>query len=189
MTNSDHTDWNKRCAANSTLTLKPQALAEGAFADSWLFVINSRPPTCKSTSESLGVFSKEIVMSPAVDECKEAMREAVCSVCVSFATEGLNPSRCVHEDSGQCSLFAHLDDVVDVVSNVDSGSIVPYLEALRHNVCAKCKHQNKLGFCDIRDNRGPTPTWCALDAYFNLVVGAVENVRKQHAEAMSSVRA
>ena len=85
-------------------------------------------------------------MSPIpLDEYKDAMRETVCSLCVSFAADRQNPTRCVHERSGQCSLFANLGDVVDVVSNVGSGSIVPYLEALRRNVCAKCEHQNERG--------------------------------------------
>jgi hypothetical protein len=127
------------------------------------------------------LFFKEAVMRPIpLNEYKDAMREEVCSICVSFAKDGKNPTRCVHERSGQCSLFANLDDVVDAVSNVDSGSIVPYLEALRRKVCARCEHQNELGICDIRDNRGPVPTWCPLDAYFNVVVGAIESVREQH---------
>jgi len=115
--------------------------------------------------------------SIALDEYKDAMREEVCSACVAFTADRRDPTRCVHEGSGHCSLFANLEDVVDVVSKVDSGSIVPYLEGLRRTVCAKCEHQNELGICDIRDNRGPVPTWCTLDAYFNLVVGAIENVR------------
>ena len=120
-------------------------------------------------------------MSPiALDEYKYAMRDAICSVCVSFNANRQNPSRCVNEDSGQCSLFANLGEVVDVVSKVDSGSIVPYLEELRRKVCAKCEHQDAHGVCNIRDNRGPVPIWCSLDTYFNLVVGAIESVQEQH---------
>lgn len=121
-------------------------------------------------------------MSPIpIDEYKDAMREGICSLCVSFAADRQNPTRCVHEESGQCSLFFHLPEVVDVVSKVDSGSIVPYLEGLRREVCANCKHQDERGVCDTRDNRGPVPIWCALDAYFNLIVGVIENVNEQHA--------
>src|SRR4051794_31531209 len=97
----------------------------------------------------------------SIQEYKDAMRENVCGVCVSFTGDREEPARCVHETSGQCSLFAHLEDVVDSVSSVDSGSIEPYLTALRHNVCENCSHQNKQGVCDVRDNRGPTPIWCA----------------------------
>ncbi len=108
----------------------------------------------------------------------DAMRESICAVCVSFSPARDNPTRCVHETSGACSLFAHLEDVVESVSSVESGSIEPYLAALRHNVCANCSHQNKDGVCDIRDNRGPTPVWCALDTYFNLIVGTIEDLRQ-----------
>jgi hypothetical protein len=116
-----------------------------------------------------------------IDEYREAMREEVCRICVSFAADSGNPTRCVHEHSGQCSLFAHLEEVVEAVSKVQSGSIVPYLEELRGRVCAKCAHQDVRSFCDIRDNRGPVPIWCSLDAYFNIVVGAIEGVRERHA--------
>jgi hypothetical protein len=117
--------------------------------------------------------------SVALDEYKEAMRNEICSVCVSFSGDRQNPTRCIHESSGECSLFAHLGEVVDVVSNVGSGSIVPYLERLRLKVCANCAHQDDRGVCDLRDSRGPVPTWCALDAYFNLVVGAIESVHER----------
>jgi hypothetical protein len=116
-----------------------------------------------------------------IDEYKDAMRDAVCCSCVNFTADKQNRTRCVHEDSGQCTVFAKLPEVVDVVSSIDSGSIVPYLEQLRRNVCAKCEHQNEKGICDIRDDRGPVPTWCTLDVYFNLVVGALEEVQQRSA--------
>jgi hypothetical protein len=113
-----------------------------------------------------------------LDTYKDTMRENICAICVSFAPTRDNPTRCVHETSGDCSLFAHLPDVVHSISAVDSGSIEPYLTALRHNVCANCSHQNKDGVCDVRDNRGPVPVWCALDTYFNLIVGTIEDLHQ-----------
>jgi hypothetical protein len=115
-----------------------------------------------------------------LSEYKDALRESVCGVCVSFTAERENPTRCVHEQSGACSLFAHLTDVVDAVSAVDSGSIEPYVTALRNEVCANCSHQDKRGFCELRDGTGPMPSWCVLDAYFNVIVGAIEDVQKQY---------
>jgi hypothetical protein len=120
-----------------------------------------------------------------IDEYKDAMRNEICSLCVSFAPDHKSPTRCVHEESGQCTLFANLGGVVDVVSKVDSGSIFPYLEALRANVCAKCAHQDARGVCDLRDNRGPVSTWCPLDAYFNIVVGAIEDLRGRRSRMTS----
>jgi hypothetical protein len=125
------------------------------------------------------------MIATEVEKYKDAMRDAVCGVCAYFAQDKQNPGRCIHENSGQCSLFAKLDEVVEVVSHVNSGSIEPYIEELRRNVCANCEHQNEQGICDVRDARGPVPEWCTLDAYFNLVVGAVEDVQRR-SEVMKS---
>jgi|GEM_PF-1265424 len=116
-----------------------------------------------------------------IEEYQDAMRDAVCGMCVCFAEDRWNPGRCVHENSGECGLFAHLAEVVDAISGIDSDSMEAYTKALRREVCAKCDHQDERGICDLRDSRGPLPTWCILDAYFNLVVGAAEEVQGKHA--------
>jgi len=113
------------------------------------------------------------------------MRDAICSVCVCFAEDKQNPTQCIHENSGQCSLFAHLGEVVEAISGVDSDSIDAYTEVLRRKVCAKCDHQDERGICSLRDGRGPVPTWCILDAYFNLIVGTTEDVQRMHAHGAS----
>ena len=114
-----------------------------------------------------------------LEEYRLALRDAVCSVCLCFTPQEEHPARCRHETIGDCSLFSKLGEVVDTISKVHSGSIVPYVDELRHSVCAKCDHQNALGVCDIRDDRGPVPNWCVLDTYFNLIVGAIEEVRER----------
>jgi len=116
----------------------------------------------------------------SLDEYKDAMRNAVCRTCVSFVEDRQNSTRCGYEKSGQCSLFAHLAEVVETISSTKSASIEPYTKALREALCAKCEHQDKRGVCSLRDSREPVPSWCVLDAYFNLVVGAVEDVQKRH---------
>jgi hypothetical protein len=117
----------------------------------------------------------------AAEEYKDALRGAVCSMCICFSPDKTATGRCVHENSGQCSLFAKLDEVVDVVAKVHSGSVVPYVEQLRRDVCAKCEHQDERGVCEVRDSAGPVPNWCVLDAYFNLIVGTIEEVQQRHA--------
>ena len=123
--------------------------------------------------------------SISIEEYKQEMREAICPVCVCFTTDEANAGRCFHEHSGKCGLFAHLGEVVDVVSNVESHSIGPYVDVLRHEVCAKCENQDDQGICRLRDNSDPVPDWCVLDSYFNLVVGAVERVQAAHAPTAS----
>ena len=115
-----------------------------------------------------------------MDEYKDAMRDAICSVCVSFVEDESDSTRCAYENSGQCSLFAHLPGVVEAISRVKSNSIKDYETMLRQAVCAKCDHQDSRGVCSLRDSRAPVPTWCVLDTYFNLIVGAVEDVQKAH---------
>ena len=115
-----------------------------------------------------------------MDEYKDAMRDAICSVCVSFVEDESDSTRCTYENSGQCSLFAHLPEVVEAISRVKSDSIKDYEIMLRQSVCAKCDHQDSRGVCNLRDSRAPVPTWCVLDTYFNLIVGAVEDVQKAH---------
>ena len=117
----------------------------------------------------------------AIQEYQDAMRQAVCSLCAIFRPDSRDPGRCIHESSGQCSLFAHLPGVVESVSRVKNGSIEPYVAELQRVVCAHCDHQDNRGICDLRDNRGPVPVWCILDAYFNLIVGAIEEVQERHA--------
>jgi hypothetical protein len=113
-----------------------------------------------------------------IETYQDAIRDAVCGVCVSFAEDKQNPGRCMHENSGDCRVFAHLDELVEVVAGVDSGSIDAYCEALRRRVCSNCDHQNARGICDLRDSRDPVPTWCTLDTYFNIIVGTIEDVGK-----------
>ena len=112
---------------------------------------------------------------------KDAMRDAICQMCVSFVEDERDSTRCAYENSGQCSLFAHLPEVVEAISRVKSDSIKDYETVLRRAVCANCNHQDSRGVCNLRDSRAPVPTWCVLDAYFNLIVGAVEDVEKAHA--------
>jgi hypothetical protein len=112
-----------------------------------------------------------------IADYKQAMRDAICTVCVGFTPDERVPKRCIYESSGECTLFTHLDKVVDVASKVKSGNIEPYVLALREQVCANCSHQNEKGICNLRDSRLPVPTWCVLDSYFNLIVGVIEDLQ------------
>ena len=66
------------------------------------------------------------------------------------------------------------------MSSVQTDSIEPYMDALRRDVCAHCEKQDENLFCSVRDSDGPTPTWCLLDAYVNLIVGAAEQVQETY---------
>jgi hypothetical protein len=122
-------------------------------------------------------------MTPiAIEEYQDAMRDAVCGVCVSFTEDRRNPGRCIHETTGECGLFEKLNEVVGVISGINSNSIEPYTNALRREICAKCDHQDASGNCDLRNSRSRVPNWCILDTYFNLIVGAIEEAQRVAAE-------
>jgi hypothetical protein len=73
--------------------------------------------------------------------------------------------------------------MVDVMADVQSNSMEAYTDTLRAGVCTKCDHHDDRGVCRLRDSHGPMPTWCTLDAYLNLVVGAVEELQSARAAA------
>jgi hypothetical protein len=139
----------------------------------------------KLRASDLIIWEDKTMALIAIEEYKDAMRSGICSVCVCFAKNRERPAQCVHEDSGQCTLFGHLGEVVQAISSVHSDSIEGYTEVLRREVCTKCDHQNERGICNLRNSRGPVPNWCILDAYFNVIVGVVEDVEKARAGATS----
>jgi hypothetical protein len=59
--------------------------------------------------------------------------------------------------------------VAQAIQSVKSDDIVPYLEAIRRNVCSVCVDQTGDGSCEMRQQ-----VQCALDAYLILVVDAIE---------------
>jgi hypothetical protein len=64
--------------------------------------------------------------------------------------------------------------MVETVLSVKSDTMEPYIDALRKNVCAHCKHQSPDGTCMFRSNID-----CGLDRYFPLIVEAIEGLRIQ----------
>jgi len=66
------------------------------------------------------------------------------------------------------TLFARLDDVIQIVANIRDFSTEPYYDKLREVVCADCR-QDAEGNCIRRDKRE-----CGLDAYFPTIVAVIE---------------
>lgn len=72
-------------------------------------------------------------------------------------------------------LFSHLDDVIQVVSQVHDYSTEPYMDRVREIVCSSCREQDT-GICDTRENG-----MCALDSYFPTIVAVIEQEMKAEA--------
>ncbi len=100
----------------------------------------------------------------------QAVQRTVCAKCIDSDGHG----NCLLSDDDACGLRSHFPRIVETVLSVQSDSLEPYLEALRNNVCAHCKHQSPEGKCMVR-----AQVDCGLDRYFPLVIAAIENVRAE----------
>lgn len=71
----------------------------------------------------------------------------------------------------ECALKAYFPRIVESILAVQADRIEPYIESLRKNVCAFCRHQRPDGTCSFRVQLD-----CGLDRYFPLVIEAIEEV-------------
>ncbi len=102
---------------------------------------------------------------------EDAIKRHVCSHCIDFGMDG----KCHSIDPQGCAIFRFLPDVVTITKFVASGlKMEPYIEALRTNVCMKCKNQSSGGECKLRDGFD-----CGLDRYLPLVIDAMEEVQER----------
>lgn len=108
------------------------------------------------------------------DEIWEALQGRVCVRCL----DGNGHGECRIAQDGFCALKAYFPSVLDVVSSVQSSSILPYEEMLRLRVCSRCKNQSSTGECFLRRYAD-----CALDRYFPLIVEVIEGTRHRMALA------
>jgi hypothetical protein len=97
---------------------------------------------------------------PELAEYLDEIRRQVCARCIERPPGG---PPCAPLGK-QCGIEQHLPELIDAIHRVDSGSIVPYLNANRHLVCEHCPQQGHSG-CP-----------CPMDYLAVLVVQAVETV-------------
>jgi hypothetical protein len=100
----------------------------------------------------------------------QAVQLRVCAHCID--SDGHGNCRLTSEDA--CGLKFHFPKILETVFAVQGNTIEPYIEALRQNVCAECKHQSADGTCTFRSNHD-----CGLDRYFPLVIEVIETTRLQ----------
>lgn len=102
----------------------------------------------------------------------DAIRSRVCSVCIDGIFDGKNQFvRCGLPKERTCPIEVYLPQIIDVVESIESPRMEDYVDILRLNVCAICEHSED-GKCDLRLQAD-----CALDRYFMLVAGAIEEVQ------------
>jgi hypothetical protein len=115
----------------------------------------------------------EVTMQPYLD----AIRRRVCAVCIDGIFDGKNQFvRCGLPKERVCPIELYLPQVIKVVESIDSPRMGDYVTVLRDQVCAECE-QTPEGICELRLKAD-----CALDRYFMLVAGAIEEVRAASAK-------
>lgn len=97
----------------------------------------------------------------------QAVQEKFSTRCINSDEHG----NCLVPSEDECILKFHFPKIVETVQSVKSDNMEPYIEALRRNVCAYCKHQSPDGKCALRENLE-----CCVDRYFPLIVEAIEEV-------------
>jgi hypothetical protein len=105
------------------------------------------------------------------------IRKTVCSRCIDRPPGG-PPCAPLGRD---CAVEAFLPLIVKAVHySGNGGSMDPYIDNLRRQVCSQCTHQEPDGFCLLRAEKA-----CALDYLFPLVVQAVETVDQRRSQAVN----
>ena len=107
-------------------------------------------------------------------EYLEAVRSRVCVVCIDgiFDCKG-EWVRCGLPADRTCPIEVYLPEVIEIVEAIEISRIEDYIEILREKVCTMCE-QTENGKCEFRLHAD-----CALDRYFMLVAGAIDEVQSK----------
>jgi hypothetical protein len=107
---------------------------------------------------------------PELREYLDEIRERVCTRCIERPPGG-PPCAPLGKE---CAVELKLPAFIDVVHQVDSPYILPYLEQLHDQVCTRCTMQGEQG-CP-----------CPLNYLFVLVVQAIEAVDERRGQTRYS---
>ena len=103
-----------------------------------------------------------------LERYREAVKYRVCAKCIDSDRYGT----CRLTGEEECGLTLYFPKIVEAILSVQSQKPEAYVEALRNNVCASCRHHSPDGTCMIRQHVD-----CGLDRYFPMIVEVVEDVR------------
>lgn len=104
---------------------------------------------------------------------EEAIRQHVCPRCIDFGENGI----CHSLDPEGCAIFRFLPELVSVAERLSEYRIQPYVDAVRSDICMKCRGGKARGVCPLRDTLD-----CGLDRYLPLVLEAIEEVNALRTE-------
>lgn len=101
---------------------------------------------------------------------EEAILRHVCSKCIDFGEDGI----CHTQDPEGCAIFRYLPEFVAIAERIHDLKIQPYIEAVRNEICIKCRSKQPGAPCPLRDSLN-----CGLDRYLPLVLEAIEEVEAE----------
>ena len=104
---------------------------------------------------------------------EEALMRRVCSKCIDFGADGI----CHSPDPEGCAVFRFLPELVHIAEGLQEYKIQPYVDAVRADICMKCRGGNPGGTCPLRDTLD-----CGLDRYLPLVLEAIEEVHEERVQ-------
>jgi hypothetical protein len=96
----------------------------------------------------------------------QAVRRKVCSVCLEARDDGS-----CGLTGRTCAIEEHLPAIAAAIAATRSRHLEDYVDAIRAEVCDRCRHQDASGVCELRSAAD-----CALESYLYLVVEAIEEV-------------
>ena len=98
---------------------------------------------------------------------EEAIRHHVCSKCIDFGEDGI----CHTQDPKGCAIFRFLPELVAIAEHLHEPTMELYIQAVRENICVKCRNQTPGDTCELRGKLD-----CGLDRYLELVFEAIDEV-------------
>ena len=101
---------------------------------------------------------------------QEAVLRHVCSKCIDFGEDDI----CHSPDPAGCAIFRYLPELVAIVERLRTLRIQPYVDAVREDICMKCRRGSLSKDCPLC-----TSLDCALDRYLPLVLETIEEVKKE----------
>ncbi len=96
-----------------------------------------------------------------------AVRRRVCSKCIDFGEDGI----CHTQDIKGCAIFRFLPELVAIAEHLHEPTMELYIQAVRENICVKCRNQTPGDTCELRGKLD-----CGLDRYLELVFEAIDEV-------------
>lgn len=101
---------------------------------------------------------------------EEAVVRHVCAHCIDFGEDGI----CHNPDPKGCAIFRYLPELIAIADRVRERRIQPYIDAVRKEICMKCRSGSPGDPCPLRDTLD-----CGLDRYLPLVLEAIEEINAE----------